>query len=187
MEETEIEEQRYGRNKDTQINLSYIDSGEYRRKFDLLSGDPELNKLIYQLAKKILKHRSGTKFEDMYWINSETKSVVAQVIDSCIEGKIVYPEHVKKAIKNYEKLITVHSHPAGLAPSIADFNSNYEQNYYLGIVVGHNGKVFTYSSNEFISEEYFDLKVAMFKKKGYNPIFDSLNARNRSNYAETSH
>lgn len=74
MEETEIEEQRYGRNKDTQINLSYIDSGEYRRKFDLLSGDPELNKLIYQLAKKILKHRSGTKFEDMYWINSETKS-----------------------------------------------------------------------------------------------------------------
>lgn len=30
--ETEDEEQRYGRNKDTSINRTYISSGEYRKK-----------------------------------------------------------------------------------------------------------------------------------------------------------
>ena len=46
------EEQRYGRNKETVINRSYIESGEYRKKFDRISDNAELNKLLYQLAKK---------------------------------------------------------------------------------------------------------------------------------------
>lgn len=46
------EEQRYGRNKETLVNHSYIESGEYRRKFDNISDNAELNKLLYQLAKK---------------------------------------------------------------------------------------------------------------------------------------
>ena len=54
------EEQRYGRNKETLVNHTYIESGEYRRKFDNISDNAELNKLLYQLAKKMLTHRSGT-------------------------------------------------------------------------------------------------------------------------------
>lgn len=54
------EEQRYGRNKDTAINHAYISSGEYRKKFDQISDNKKLNKLLYQLAKTMLEHRSGT-------------------------------------------------------------------------------------------------------------------------------
>jgi len=50
----EIEEQRNGRNKNTTINNSYINSGKYRRKFDGISNDESLNHLVYQLAKKML-------------------------------------------------------------------------------------------------------------------------------------
>ena len=66
------EEQRYGRNKETVINHSYIEGGEYRKKFDRISDDMELNKLLYQLAKKMPVHRSDTLYEDMYWIDPET-------------------------------------------------------------------------------------------------------------------
>ncbi|MCM1039787.1 MAG: hypothetical protein NC434_10735 [Ruminococcus sp.] len=52
MEYESQEEQREGRIKETVINRSQIDSGEYRRKFDLISDNANLNKLIYQLAKK---------------------------------------------------------------------------------------------------------------------------------------
>lgn len=31
----------------------------------------EVNKTLYDCAKTALKHRSGTVFEDMYWIDSE--------------------------------------------------------------------------------------------------------------------
>ena len=63
----EAEEQRTGRNKETSINHTYIEGGEFRKKFDSISDDKELNKLIYTLAKQMLIHRSGTLYEDMYW------------------------------------------------------------------------------------------------------------------------
>ena len=53
--QAEDEGQRYGRNKDTVINHTYINSGSYRRKFDFISDLSELNRLIFQLSKKMLE------------------------------------------------------------------------------------------------------------------------------------
>ena len=70
------EDQRYGRNKKTQINHSYINSSEYRRRFDDITSSDKLNRLIYEKAKEMLSHRSGTLFEDMYWFDFETEMIV---------------------------------------------------------------------------------------------------------------
>ena len=75
----ELEEQRYGKNKQTAINRKYIESGSYRKKFDLISSNVELNRLLYKLAKQMLKHRSGTMYEDMYWIDLDTNTIVATI------------------------------------------------------------------------------------------------------------
>ena len=164
----EKEEQREGRNKETAIDKTYLSSGEFRKKFDKLSESKELNRVLYKLAKEMLYHRSGTLFEDMYWIDVEDSSVVAKITDSTVEGKIIYTESVRKIITEKNDLITIHSHPSGFPPSVADFNSNFEHGYSRGIVVGHNGKVFMYWSNELISERYFDQKVAQYRQNGYN-------------------
>lgn len=66
------EEQRYGRNKETTIDHTYIQSGEYRKKFDKLTEYGKINRLLYQKAKEMLLHRSGTLIEDMYWIDLES-------------------------------------------------------------------------------------------------------------------
>lgn len=66
----EQEVQRYGRNKNTVVNHSYINSGEYRKKFDGISNDKALNRKVYQITKKMLEHRSGTLLEDMYCVLS---------------------------------------------------------------------------------------------------------------------
>ena len=51
---TELQEiQRPGRNKDTTINHAYIDSSSYRRKFDNISDNKKLNRIIYQFAKNM--------------------------------------------------------------------------------------------------------------------------------------
>jgi len=52
------EAQREGRIKETTINKAYIESGEYRKKFDRISSDKNLNRLIYMCAKEMLYHRS---------------------------------------------------------------------------------------------------------------------------------
>lgn len=166
--EIEKEEQRYGRNKATTINASYIESGEFRRKFDSISNDKELNRLIYVLSKKALYHRSGTVFEDMYWIDPSTKEVIAMEIASEIPERIVYSKTVMNQIRKYNQLLTIHTHPMGLPPSVDDLNSNFLNGYSQGIVVGHNGEVFIYRSNEYIREAYFDMKVEAYIEKGYN-------------------
>ena len=161
-----LEKQRYGRNKQTLINSSYIDGGEYRRKFDRITDNEDINRIIYVKAKEMLKHRSGTKIEDMYWINADTGEVVAKVTDQTIEEQIDYPDAVKKAISGLNNLIAIHTHPNSLPPSVADFNSCAKHNYAIGLIICHDGTVYEYQSDETISEKLFDLYVARYIQEG---------------------
>ena len=122
------EDQRYGRNKGTIVNKTYIESGEYRRKFDSIVDNPKIARILYSLAKEMLLHRSGTQIEDMYWIDADTGETVACVTNQKddIKQKIIYTDAVKRAIEGRENLITMHTHPASLPPSPNDFNAYYQ-------------------------------------------------------------
>lgn len=156
------EEQRYGRNKDTAINRAYINSGEYRKKFDKISDNKKLNKLLYQLAKSMLEHRSGTLYEDMYWIDAETATVVAKETECKVKSKIIYSKKIFSLIYKNRGLITIHTHPSSSPPSISDLRSNYIHEYSLGVVCGHNGRVYLYTANEEISLEQYDSITGKF-------------------------
>lgn len=47
-----LEFQRYGRNKSTLVNSTYISSGEYRNKFDRITDHKDVNRALYIKAKK---------------------------------------------------------------------------------------------------------------------------------------
>lgn len=164
----EIEEQRRGRNKDTTINHNYINSGQYRKKFDCISDNLKLNRLLYSLAKKMLFHRSGTLYEDMYWIDLDTLEIVADETNKDIEEGIIYSAKTQKIIETNKNLLTIHSHPNSFPPSIMDLNCNFYYNYSIGIIICHNGKIYMYNANEKISRNYYDLTVAEYIKQGYN-------------------
>lgn len=162
------EKQRLGRNKQTLVNRTYIESGEYRKKFDKISDNQKLNKLLYQLSKKMLIHRSGSLYEDMYWITSDTISIVAQEIGDRKETNIIYSPGTKRIIKSYDDLITIHSHPHSYPPSISDFNSNYENGYGMGIICCHDGKLFLYNSKQKIDYFSYETSIAKYRKRGYD-------------------
>lgn len=164
----EIEGQRMGRNKETTVNHSYISSGEYKRKFDSVSNNIELSRILYKVAREMLLHRSGTKYEDMYWIDLDTLRVVAKEINAVVEKKIIYSEETKKKIAKYSNLLTIHTHPDSFPPSIDDLNSNFDHDYVVGIVVCHDGRVYMYSANERVNENYYKLVVEGYLKSGYN-------------------
>lgn len=161
------EEQRYGRNKDTIIDRVYISSGAYRKKFDEISSDRSLNRLFYNLAKEILYHRSGTKYEDMYWIDMSSLKIVYKITDSVVEEKILYTWHIKHIVRRKKGLVTIHSHPSSFPPSIEDFNSAYANHYKFGIVCGHKGNLFIYSSEERVPlETYYYLAEILQEVSG---------------------
>ena len=171
-----LEYQRYGRNKNTLVNKTYIDSGEYRRKFDNLTDNSTVNKVIYDKAKEALKHRSGTELEDMYWIDSETSNVVLAVTDSIDERAIVYTDRIKNTIKGKTNIITLHTHPSSMPPSIDDFNSCFNNQYEIGIIACHNGRVFKYSSKQTVSKSLYNLYIGEYLDKGYNEFDAQLKA-----------
>ena len=164
----ELEQQRKGRNKNTIIDDNYISSNRYRKKFDYISNDKKLNKLLYKIAKKMLLHRSGTEYEDMYWIDLINGKIVCKITDSKYKKKILYTTTIKKMIKKSENLLTIHTHPDSFPPSIDDINSNYDHNYEIGIVICHDGRVYMYSAEERINVNYYKLTVEDYLKNGYN-------------------
>ena len=176
MQNIDTEAQRYGRNKETSVNSTYINSGVYKKKFDTISNSKKLSRVLYKIAKKMLVHRSGTKYEDMYWIDLDTLKIVAKEIDGITEHAIIYSNETKKTIKKYPNLITIHTHPDSFPPSINDLNSNFDHGYVLGIIICHNGKIFIYSAREQINENYYKMVVESYLKQGYNEDASQLMA-----------
>lgn len=168
-DDVSLEYQRYGRNKETAINHTYINSGEYRNKFDKITDNSNINRSLYIKAKEMLNHRSGTKVEDMYWIDGKSGIVVARVVDQTdkITERVEYPETVKSAIKGKKNLIAMHTHPQSLPPSAADFNSAFYNNYETAVVLCHDGKIFQYTSNEEINEQLYIMYIQKFTADGY--------------------
>lgn len=171
-----LEYQRYGRNKSTLVNKTYIGSGEYRKKFDKLTDNPDVNKTIYDCAKKALKHRSGTELEDMYWIDLSDGEIKALEITSTKAREIVYSEHTKKVVKNNKNLVAIHTHPSSMPPSAADFNSYLRNGYKSGYVICHNGTIFGYTSEQEISEKLYSLYIDEYTSNGNNEFEAQISA-----------
>lgn len=174
----DLEYQRYGRNKTTAINKSYIDSGEYRKKFDKISENPKVNKALYDSAKTALAHRSGTLYEDMYWIDSNSGKIIASETNSKTTQEIVYSDKTKRIINNTERdtIIALHTHPSSMPPSVADFNSCYRNGYKQGYIACHNGKLYKYTAKQEISEELYSLYIKKFIFDGFDEYNAQLNA-----------
>jgi len=171
-----LENQRYGRNKDTLVNKAYIEGGEYRRKFDNATNNADVNKTLYVCAKKALKHRSGTVYEDMYWIDGNTGKIILSVTDSTDERAIVYTDKIRSVLKNNDNIVTVHTHPSSMPPSASDLNSNFTNGYTKGFVACHNGKVFGYTSNELFSEKLNGMYIQRFINQGYDEFEAQIKA-----------
>lgn len=165
-----LENQRYGRNKSTLVNKTYVDSGEYKRKYDSATDNKEVNKSLYDCAKKALKHRSGTAFEDMYWIDGETGRVMLSVTDSADERTITYTDRIKKCIQTNNNVVTIHTHPSSMPPSIEDFNSCANNGYAKCFVACHNGVLYGYHSNEMINTKLYNLYIQKYMNGGFSEM-----------------
>lgn len=174
-----LEYQRYGRNKDTLVDKTYIDSGEYRRKYDNAIDNSAVNKALYNAAKAALKHRSGTTLEDMYWFNSETGEIIFSVTDSIGERLITYTGRMNSLLSGKNNIITLHTHPGSMPPSIEDFNSCCRRKYVCGFVACHNGKLFRYSSKVIIEEKLYDMQVGRGVNMGLSEFDAQLWALNK--------
>ena len=131
-------------------DMDYILSDEYKSKFSSITDIPAVNDALYSCSVDAITRRSGTLYENIYFINADTGEVLAKQLGSEVEQGVTYNDEIKdllrKAKENHIPLISVHNHPEGLPPSIDDFNKSYENGTVFGLAVGHNGQVYKYDN-----------------------------------------
>lgn len=128
----------------------------------------------------MLKHRQGTSYEDIHLINRFTGKVDASqtkveytkgVPDELLHNQVWYNEEIKRAISkgNGNKYIAIHNHAESKPPSGGDFAGAFNNGYYLGLNICHNGTIYYYKvGKKKFSAKIYDLTVEKYKKQGYN-------------------
>lgn len=58
--------------KNAVVNTSAISSAEYRREFTDITGENKISRSLWENALDMLEHRSGTVYEDLAFLDSET-------------------------------------------------------------------------------------------------------------------
>ena len=121
----------------------------------------------------MLYHRNVTEFEDMYWFDINSKKIITKKTNSMEERQISYGKEIFTKLKKHNSILTMHTHPNSLPPSLADFNCNYYNNYQLGLIICHNGTIYkynTYSELDFHFENDYYINIKKKKKNNYNEI-----------------
>ena len=98
--------------KDTVINTAEISSAGYRRKFTNITGENKISRSLWENALDMLDHRSGTKYEDLAFVNSKTGD--AKINKNYDKENTASPsDSMKKMLRDAEphSIIAIHNHP----------------------------------------------------------------------------
>lgn len=143
----------------TVVDTNLINSPEYRRRIDKISSTTKVNRNTWKVAKDMLFHRSGTKFEDLAYIDEKTgKYEINKEFDT--ESRAKPNKKMDAMLKDAEPytIIGIHNHPGSSVPSMGDLLACLYRQYKCGVVVCHDGKIYKY----FVDEEKFNQVLAHF-------------------------
>ncbi len=172
------EQERMQSSSDYAVPKDLVKSREFRSKFDSMDSDKKLQRQYYQVAKKMLNHRSGTNGEDLYFYNTRTKKWYSSTTGTQA-GTPDYTEEIRRALQESEKdeIVSFHNHPLGMPPSAGDLNAALKNGYQKGYTIGHDGTVFEYTAPIFIIDEaVYNKRISLHAEKGDSEFQAQVNA-----------
>lgn len=165
--ENENSKSRYD-NKVSVIDRKQIASSGYRNRYNSIPETKKVQRRVASSAKKMLRHRSGTNYEDLAYIDSKTGNIMLR--DNYNVSKQVIPSRaMKKMLKDAEdySIIAIHNHPTSSVPSVNDLYSARDRKYKYGIVACHNGDIYKYRVSAKINESMADGGLDMLERVKY--------------------
>lgn len=153
----------------TIVNNSMLYSPEYRNLFDKLGESTKITRKIFQNSRKALLHRTGTEFEDLIFINSDTGEVYSRT-DYNVKRQVMPSKKMKQMVLASPNIvISIHNHPGSAVPSLSDINSCRDRKYKYGIIACHNGNLFKYTIlDSSYPESYSDMLLDKINYLLYN-------------------
>lgn len=134
----------------------YVKTAQYRQLFGNLDESKKVQRIAYKKAKSMLTHRSGTKFEDLIFIDTKTGKYLSRT-DYNVENEVLPSNKMKAMVRNSEPytIVAIHNHSGNTVPSMADLHTAYKNKYKYGLIACHNGTLMRYE----VTGEYNSLIV----------------------------
>lgn len=140
----------------------FVKTSGYRNLYNNLDESVDIQRTVCKKAREMLAHRSGTKFEDMTFINTATGEALTRA-DYEVENQVLPSKRMRRMASEAEPhtVIAIHNHPGSSVPSFTDIQTAYERNYKYGLIACHNGKIMRYEvsgePNRIIIESLLDM------------------------------
>lgn len=116
----------------------------------------------------MLSHRSGTRFEDLTYIDSRTGRCITRK-DYDVERQVKPSVKMQTMVKNAPErtIISIHNHPESSMPSFADIKAADAAKYKYGLIACHNGEIIKYSTSENLNMSFYQSAFAKYERNGY--------------------
>jgi len=152
------------------VDLNYISSESFRRKFNQITDNSTVNDALRKYATAMLTHRKGTDGEDLYIIDAQGNLLLRKIAGENELGVEVSKEEANMLRTLYPgETIGIHNHPTNILPTGSDFVVAGYRKYKSGIVVTHDGRVFLYKAgNKPFRSEFFNRVVDKYYSAPYN-------------------
>lgn len=167
-EESGISKKRNAR-IDAGVDFDVINSAEYARSFEGLTGNHDADLTLLKCARAMLRHRSGTGSEDLYLVSTTDGGVKGRQTGSNAPLSVEENSSITRAVDENPRgtLFAIHNHPTNVPPTGSDFVASGRRGYAGGIVILHDGGIYAYRHGDVpFSASAFDMTVERYRKKG---------------------
>ena len=131
-----------------EVDKEKLATREYKRAVkEAFGGNPPETALAD--IRRILRHRSGTPYEDLYAYDITNGKRLASVTTSEVEREVrasgKMKRRIKEAIESGAEVAMLHNHPGSNIPSVADIASLRASGASFGVIACHDGSLYRYS------------------------------------------
>ena len=129
------------------VDHDWVGSRAYRSLVRRAVG-PAAAETVHSDIVRMLRHRSGTPFEDLYAHDMGSGVRLGSVVNAA-QPKRVEPtprlgRATREAVSRGEEVLLVHNHPDSLPPSACDYLSVMMTGSTRGVVACHDGSLYVF-------------------------------------------
>ncbi len=163
-----LERSHKGANRESEIARSIIDSADYSRRISRIDGSRAVTNAIASEGRRMLKHRSGTLYEDLTFVSLDTGEYITRTDYDAVRAVVPSDKMIQFIARSEPyRTICVHNHPGSTVPSAADIKAIKARKNAYGVVLCHNGRIYKYSRRGAFNEAAYDAAVAKLDKTKY--------------------
>lgn len=126
------------------VNMEKVSGKSYRKNVERVFGE-DMAPLVYEDMKRMLGHRSGTLYEDIYAYDLDEHRRIGSETGQRSTFSATIGEKLGSAIKEStsagHRVVIMHNHPNSGAPSAADINSLRKNGASFGVIACHDGSL----------------------------------------------